>query len=228
MNERALPLKAKQPARVKKMAKKLREWDVDSFGSTLFEQTGECVFIIGIDLHYLAANRQALVLLGYDANEFVGMSVRDVMSMEEVPERPQASAEQVHIYERILRRKDGILVPVEISTSLVTDESGEPAYIQSIARDITDRKAAEKLLRRNGRILSVISEATARLFRSPNIQSRISEMLESLGLALETFCCVIFEIDGFGAGPQIRISISQPPSSHTWRRSIHPRRQFFR
>jgi len=205
MNERAMPRKRISAGRRNKSVEKKRKWDVDSFGSTLFEQTGECVFIIGMDLHYLAANRKALHLLGYEADELVGMSVSDLVSMGQLLDQQAAVGDQVNIYERILRRKDGNPVPVEISTSLVTDENGDPAYIQSTVRDITDRKTAEKLLKRNRRILSVISEATARLFRSPNIQSRISEMLESLGQALEIFCSVIFEIHNFEGHPEIKV-----------------------
>ncbi len=204
MDDRTRPIARASMEKNRKPAAPDKKWDIDRFGSILFEQTGECVFIIGMDLRYIAANRQALHLLGYEAAELTGMSVSDVMSMEEMPEQRSAD-EQASIYERIFRRKDGTQVPVEVSASLVSDESGLPVYIQSIVRDITERKAAEKLLKRSGRILSVISEATARLFRSSNIQSRISEMLESLGHALEIFSCVIFEVGSFSGQPGIRV-----------------------
>ena len=171
----------------------------------MFDQTGECVFIIDLDLRYLAANRQALHLLGYDENEIIGMPVSNVISMGDLPDQPVIPEDEANIYERILKRKDGILIPVEIGTSLVSDENGEPVYIQSIVRDISERKETEKLLKRNGRILAVISEATARLLRSPNIEAGISEMLESLGYTLEVFCCVIFKIENFSGSPEIKI-----------------------
>ena len=178
---------------------------IDQFGPALFEQTGECVFIIGMDLRYLAANRPALDLLGYDENEIIGMHVGDVISMGQLLEEQIDPGDHANIYERILKRKDDSLIPVEIGTSVVSDLDGKPAYIQSIVRDISERKATEKLLKRNGRILSVISEATARLFRSPNIETRISELLESLGLAMEVFCCVIFEVENFSQSPKLII-----------------------
>ncbi|MCE9644925.1 MAG: PAS domain-containing sensor histidine kinase [Chloroflexi bacterium] len=182
--------------------------EIDQFGRTLFDQTGECVFIIGMDLRYLAANRQALQLLGYEEQEIIGMPVSDVISMGELLESQVVTAGNANIYERILKRKDGALIPVEIGTSIVSDGSGVPVYIQSIVRDISERKATEKLLKRSGRILSVISEATARLFRSPQIESRIPEMLESLGLTMEVFCCVIFELENFSGSPRIGIKYS--------------------
>jgi len=205
MDDRTRPIDKLSPEVIRKLGARKEKWDIDKFGSTLFEQTGECVFIIDMDLRYLAANPRALHLLGYEAEEMVGMSVSEVMSMEELLEQKSMAGEQANIYERILKRKDGVLVPVEVSASLVSDESGAPSYIQSIVRDISERKKTEKLLKRSGRILSVISEATARLFSSSNIESRISEMLESLGLALQTFCCVIFEIDNFAGAPEIRV-----------------------
>ncbi len=225
MDDRTRPISRLSPEIIRKLGARKEKWDVDKFGSTLFEQTGECVFIIGMDLRYLAANPRAVHLLGYEQGELVGMSVSDVMSMEELLEQKSADGDQANIYERILKRKDGVLVPVEVSASLVSDESGAPAYIQSIVRDITERKTTEKLLKRSGRILSVISEATARLFRSSNIESRISEVLESLGQALETFCCVIFEIDNFAGQPEIRVRykwVEQEVNSFDIEKAIGP------
>ena len=205
MDDKTIPIKT-LPAEIKAMLEsRKKKWETDPFGRALFEQTGECIFIIGMDLRYLAANRQALNLLGYDEGEITGMNVSDVISSGELPDQHVILDDESNIYERVLRTKDGSLIPVEIGTSLVSDENGNPAYIQSIVRDISERKATEKFLKRNGRILSVISEATARLFRSPNIESRISEMLESLGYALDVFCCVVFEIENFSGYPQIKI-----------------------
>ncbi|HET7142776.1 MAG TPA: PAS domain-containing sensor histidine kinase [Anaerolineales bacterium] len=205
MDDKTIPITA-FPSKIDTvLLKEKPTWEITQFGRMLFEQTGECVFIIGMDLRYLAANSQALNLLGYEEDELTGMHVGDVISTGEVPDQQVILEDETNIYERILRRKDGSFIHVEISTSVVSDEDQNPAYIQSIVRDISERKATERILERNGRILSVISEATARLFRSPNIESRISKMLESLGSALDVFCCVIFEIENFSGYPQINI-----------------------
>ena len=138
MDDKTIPIK-NLPAEIKaKLEKKNKSWEVDQFGRSLFEQTGECVFIIGMDLHYLAANEQALQLLGYNEREISGMHVSDVISMGELLDGKIAKGEQANIYERILKKKDGTLIPVEIGTSIVSDENGLPVYIQSIVRDISD------------------------------------------------------------------------------------------
>ena len=208
MDDKAIPIRNLLSEMKTRIEKQNKSWNVEQFGRDLFEQTGECIFIIGMDLNYLAANQHALTLLGYDEQEIIGMHVSNVISIGELLEQKISRGDQADIYERILKKKDGSLIPVEISTSLVYDGDGQPSYIQSIARDISDRKASEKIIKRNSRILSVISEATARLFRSPNIESGISEVLESLGHALDMFCCVIFEIEQFSGTPQIMVQYS--------------------
>lgn len=193
MDEKTVPIKKALIKKGLQLEKKKKRWRGDLFGHALYEQMGECVFIIGLDLQYLAANRQALDLLGYTEDEILTLSVSDVMSLGDALDQK----DQTNIYERTFKRKDGTLIPVELSTAIVADEDGSPAYIQSIVRDISERKRSEKALKRSARILSVISEASARLFRSPDIELGISEMLELLGIALDTFACVIFELDNF-------------------------------
>jgi PAS domain-containing protein/anti-sigma regulatory factor (Ser/Thr protein kinase) len=123
--------------------------------------------------------------------------------------------ENTDLYERILNKKDGSRLPVEISTSIVYDEKNRPAYIQSIARDISERKNAEQILKRHTRILSVISDATARLLRTSNIETKIPEVLESMGRAMDVYCCAIFEVNTFSASPEINIQYQWKKQDNT-------------
>ena len=186
--------------------KQNRKWGDDLHHRALFDQTSECVFIIGLDFRYLAANQQALSLLGYEEHELIGMPVKDVMSQDDALGHESLFIDdESNLYERVLKRKDGSTLPVEVSTSVVYDETGQPAYVQSIARDISERKATEWSLKRHTKILSVIGDATARLLRSSSIEIKIPEVLESLGLAMEVSGCVIFEIDTFSEDPFVQI-----------------------
>lgn len=182
-----------------------RQWGDDLHYRALFEQTGECVFIIGLDFRYLAANQQALSLLGYTEDELIGMPVSDVMTQDESLGNESLIEERSSLFERILKRKDGSLLPVEISTSVVYNKAGAPAYIQSIGHDISERKCAESVLKRQTQILSVIADATVRLLRTSSIDTRIPEVLEALGKVMGVRSCAIFEVNTFSATLQVNV-----------------------
>ena len=182
-----------------------RNWDKSISYRALFEQTGECIFIISLDFHYITANQQALNLLGYMEEELVGKPVDEVLSQDESLNNKIFANQNSQIQERVLKCKDGSRIPVEISTTIVFDDNNEPAYIQSIARDISLRKIQEQTLKRNAQILSIISEGTARLLQSSDIDTKIPSLLESLGRAMNIACCAIFTIDGFSEAPNFQV-----------------------
>ena len=177
-----------------------QKWDNTLSYRALFEQTGECIFIISLDFHYITANQQALDLLGYEEHELANKPVDEVVTQGETLDNELSDSLNSLLQERILKHKDGSAVPVEISTTIVYDDYNEPAYIQSVARDISIRKNTERKLRHNALILSIISEATARLLQSSDIDSKIPSLLKSLGRAMNISCCAIFAIDAFSDG----------------------------
>jgi signal transduction histidine kinase len=103
---------------------------------------------------------------------------------------------RMSLSETTLKKKNGFMLPVELSMSVVHNASGMPAYIQMLARDVSERKQSEISLKRHMRALSVIGEVTASLFRSSNIETKIPEVLESLGYAVDVFCCALFDVSG--------------------------------
>ena len=214
MDEKTIPLSQHAPSQKLLAAAQKTKSGKNLNYRALFDQTRECVFIIGLDLTYISANGQALQLLQYEEKELAGMPVSNVISLDEGLTR--ASLEQgPNLYERILKRKDGALVPVEVSTSVVYETANEPAYILSIARDISERKNSEEMLKKQARILSAISDAAARLLQSSNMEGRIPEVLESLGRAMDVVCCLIFEVSALSGKPTIEIQ-------YTWRKKERP------
>lgn len=160
----------------------------------LFEQTGDCVFIVGADFRILALNPQARNMVGLAEGERLpGDSDETLLRLDDSARRTILDR-QTGAFEHSLHRVDGSSLPVELSFAVVRGAEGEPACVQLIARDIAGRKQRERTLMRNARAQSVIGEMTAALFRSSNIEGRISEALESLGYAMGVFSCVVFEV----------------------------------
>jgi PAS domain S-box-containing protein len=149
MDEKTIPL-SNLPPHLLALVKKQKNpaWGEDVHYRALFDQTGESVFIIGMDLHYITANQQALDLLGYKKEELTGLPVSSVMLLGGESDNGSVPDNDFNMAERILKRKDGSTLPVEISASIIYNEKNEPAYIQSIARDISERKRSELALTR--------------------------------------------------------------------------------
>jgi PAS domain S-box-containing protein len=198
MGEKAIPVSTlpvnQSQAEESKTKAGSQAWGDDFHYRALFEQSNDCIFIIGLGLVYMAANPQALNLLGYTEHELVGKPVAEVMALDESLGHAAVPDDSSSLTERILRRKDGTLVPVEISTSIVYNETGQPAYIQSIVRDITRRKEVERLLQRRDQIMFSISNATTRLLQSSRFETHIGGVLESLGQASGAVACFLVEI----------------------------------
>jgi PAS domain S-box-containing protein len=182
-----------------------KNWDKNISFRALFGQTGECIFIIGLDFRYITANQQALGLLGYTEEELVNKPVDEVLSQDTDFGEELFADHHSQIQERVLKCKNGSRIPVEISTTIVYDDNKEPAYIQSIARDISVRKNQERTLKRNAQILSIISEGTARLLQASDIDTKIPSLLEALGQAMNIACCAIFTVDAFSETPNAQV-----------------------
>ena len=116
---------------------------------SLYEQTHDAVFLLDLDGHHIQANRRAAELLGYSTEEIQDL---DAGKISAEPDQTSSMLQRLRLgeyiptYERLFRRKDGSVVPVEINVELVRDETGVPLHIQSVVRDISERKQAEQAL----------------------------------------------------------------------------------
>jgi PAS domain S-box-containing protein len=97
----------------------------------------------------LDVNRQACETLGYSREEMIGMRPRnfdaalDEASLEQIGERIKAG--ETVTFETLHRRKDGTVFPVEVRARQFP--LGARPFRLSLARDITERKRAEEVLR---------------------------------------------------------------------------------
>jgi PAS domain S-box-containing protein len=117
---------------------------------SLFEQSHDAVFILDLQGRHLEVNHRAAEMLGYTPAEMIGLSVAETSADIDQSRNVLAcliAGEHVPLYERRFRKKDGTVIPVEINVELVRDIRGQPLHIQSVVRDISERKQAEAALR---------------------------------------------------------------------------------
>ena len=119
--------------------------------ATLFNQMHDAVLISDLNGNYVSANQRAAELLGYTREEITQRSIHDLSADVE---KNRLAVEQlshdgyVPQFESLYRRKDGSTVPTEVYLELVRDTNGAPINVQSVVRDITQRKQIEDQLRK--------------------------------------------------------------------------------
>jgi PAS domain S-box-containing protein len=114
----------------------------------LMEQAADGIFIADARGIYLEANKSIEQIHGRPRREIVGRNLRDFVVAEDIPalEADLATLRRRGVYrnERRLRRKDGTIIPVEVSVKKLSD-----GRIQGIIRDITLRKRGDEVLRQS-------------------------------------------------------------------------------
>ena len=117
---------------------------------TIIEQSADSIYLADVETRrILEANESFQRLLGYTLDEIPRLSVYDfvVHEKEDIDDKINQllKGHSYFLGERRYLRKDGTLVDVEVSLSL-TSYKGRSAFCV-FARDITERKQAEKLLK---------------------------------------------------------------------------------
>src|SRR5258705_982766 len=122
--------------------------------------------IISKDLNGVISswNKGAERLFGYMAEEAIGQPVTMLIPPDRFDEEPSIlervrSGRKVDHYETVRRRKNGTLVDVSLTVSAVKNESGKVIGASKIARDITQRKRAEKEIRFQASLLHAVEQA---------------------------------------------------------------------
>ncbi|MGD0781490.1 MAG: PAS domain S-box protein [Candidatus Aminicenantales bacterium] len=118
----------------------------------LFEQSNDAVLLFSPDGLTIDANRKAIDMLGLPETSLLGSHFLDQIAAAEREDamrkvRDVLDGSLVPLYERTARRHDGTEFPAEVNLSLVRDPEGRPLFLQSIVRDISERKKSENAMR---------------------------------------------------------------------------------
>lgn len=112
---------------------------------SLFEHASDGVHTYDFQGNILDVNLKLCEMLGYGREELLRLNLKDLLYPRYLGtvsiQFEQLRAGETVISERRIWRKDGTLLPVEISAKMISN-----AIFQSSVRDITDRKRTEQLL----------------------------------------------------------------------------------
>jgi PAS domain S-box-containing protein len=139
----------------------------------LIEISPDAIYVVDADGVCVLGNRAGAELAGIPENKLVGTPVTDTYLPEEryvFRERlEQLKTGGTLRFERNFVRKNGDIVPVEVSVTAIRG-----GYFQAILRDISERKRSEALLAGEKRLLEMIATGVA-----------LKEILNALCLIIE-------------------------------------------
>jgi diguanylate cyclase (GGDEF)-like protein/PAS domain S-box-containing protein len=111
----------------------------------LIEQASDGIFVTDRKGNYLLVNVRFCEMLGYGEGELLRLNAVDTYPEEERERVALRFADlgdiKTRVFERIMRRKDGTSFPAEVSVKFIGNDRH-----QGIARDVTERKEAQKAL----------------------------------------------------------------------------------
>lgn len=116
---------------------------------TIFDSASDVIFIHDLDGRIIEVNRIALTRLGFDRDEIIRKKPTEMVLSEHrsilFDGLDRLNKDGQVIFKIELVRKDGRTIPMEINSRII-DYEGTKAVL-SAARDITERKKAENMLR---------------------------------------------------------------------------------
>ncbi|MFW9982704.1 MAG: PAS domain S-box protein, partial [Candidatus Thorarchaeota archaeon] len=136
--------------------------DTEQKYKLLAENVTDIIFTSDLELNITYLSPSVELLLGYTADELQGQSIIELMSPESVwvaIEAVKTALEEEKSADQTLtrgesppltiqlKRKDGSTIWVEVARTFMRDETSKPNGILGVARNIEERRAAEKALK---------------------------------------------------------------------------------
>ena len=120
----------------------------------LFENANDIIYVHDLEGRYMSINKAAERVFGYSQEEALTMKMTDITAPEhlsqikhQLKKKLIGEASQT-IYEIDCLTKNNGRIALEINSSIITKD-GTPIAVQGIGRDVTERKRAEEIIRKN-------------------------------------------------------------------------------
>lgn len=150
---------------------------------SIMEQSVEGIYLLDAEKKtVLEANAAFAQMVGYELDELVGLPVYQLLDHQEdsVDQRlTQLVIEERAVRdERRYRRKDGTLIELQVSASIIT--YGERRVICTLTHDISERKRAEESLRESERRFRLLFQAIPDLMLRIDAQGNVLDVKPAL------------------------------------------------
>jgi len=117
-----------------------------------FEQAAVGVAHVSTEGKFLRVNRKFCQIVGYSEEEMFGLSFQEITHADDLTDDLVFVGEllngerESYAMDKRYYRKDGAIVWINLTVSLLFDRKGKAKYFVSVIKDISDRKQAEEAL----------------------------------------------------------------------------------
>ncbi len=122
---------------------------------------------------FIEINEVGIKRLGYNREELLNMTPRDIVAPDKRPEMPENAAKLIknscNTFEIVHMTKNGDRIPVEVNNHLI-NYKGRKACL-AISRDITERKKAEKALQESEGRLKIAMDMAKLVYWEYDVES---------------------------------------------------------
>lgn len=138
--------------------------------------------LVGLDGHWLRVNPALAAMLGYEEEEFLGLTFQDFTHRDDLTADLALVQELIdgkrstYQMEKRYFRKDGAIVYAILAVSLVRDADGQPLHFVSQIQDITARRAAEERLFQENELLKITLHSIGDGVITTDRESRVTGM----------------------------------------------------
>ena len=159
--------------------------------------------IVGLDHRFVRVNRALCEIVGYSAHELERLTFPDITHPEDLDVDLELAKKlhrgEIPRYQLAKRyiRKDGTIIHAMLSGSVVRGADGQPIHFIAQIEDITERKRAEKALRRREREQALLADLGLVLSSTLDYQETLTRVAAIATKELADVCIVdIVEEDG--------------------------------
>jgi PAS domain S-box-containing protein/putative nucleotidyltransferase with HDIG domain len=158
---------------------------------SLFEDSVDGIYITTPQGKYIDVNKSLVNILGYKSKKEL-MSIDIKKELYAVEEERPGPYNRNRLFETRLKKKDGSIINVQISSSVIS-EDGKPKYYQGIVRDITEKVQFEGKLMAVAREWSNTFDAIEDAISMTDLEGRILRVNKAMA---KMFCKSYVEIIG--------------------------------
>ena len=169
----------------------------------IVDSSDDAIVSKNLDGFVTSWNKGAERIFGYTSAEIVGRHITTIIPRERYDEetdilRRLRKGERIDHFETVRMRKDGMPLNVSLTISPVKDSTGRIVGASKIARDVTDRKRAEKTLADHARQQEALFALADQLHRAQTLEEIYSTGLDTVFRALQCDRAAILLSDEHG------------------------------